>query len=167
MRLASFTFLIFCTELTLECLGQNVQLKSKLLNADSVFILSHDDTAGIIENPDGSAGPAPPLILDERLNRAVIHESLLLTRKELLNLSIILNAPVVEYQEQVAGCFMPHHSVLMISKGKYWYIEICFHCGRVRASQGIDFSDQDMDQAKWKKLKEFFIGSGFKYELNK
>lgn len=162
----------FLLNSTFGVFGQGIQdkyskIKSELLGADSVFIISHEDTGGFIENSDGSASPVHPLILANRFNDSIIHEKLLLKRKSVKELCKILAIEKDRFREFSAGCFKPHHSIVIVDRGHYSCIEICFECGRVKAPEGFDFSEVDMGDRKWKKLIQFFKRSHFKYELER
>jgi hypothetical protein len=142
-----------------------LKLQHRLLSADSVLLVSHEDTAGFIENPDGTASPTAPLILNGKVNTSIIKERTVLDKKKLTKLSNLLTAKMTKFSEQAAGCFRPHHSIVLIEKGKYSYIELCFQCERLKSSPDIDFSDSELNERKWNKLKQFFLENHFKYEL--
>ena len=140
------------------------KLQHLLLNADSVLIVSHEDTASIIESSDGTVS-MDSLLLNGKLNTSIIKEQAVLDKKKLTRLSRLLTAKMTRFLEQSAGCFMPHHSIVLIKKGKYSYIEICFQCHRLRTSPDIDFFENDLNDRKRNKLKQFFLDNHFKYEL--
>lgn len=169
-RMRGIFNIVFYALLVSSSLGVNGQSKyekitSALLSADSVFIVSHEDTGGFTENNDGSAAPLPPLILANKLNQSIIHESLLLRRESVNELYKILAIERDRYSEFSANCFNPHHSIVIVSRGHYSCIEICFRCRRVKAPADLNFYETDMGDRKWKKLIHFFKGNNFNYEL--
>lgn len=141
---------------------KHLKLNVQLLTADSVFIISHDDTNGWFDNPDGSITPLQSLILDGKINRNIVHEIKVVSSGPLKELSKILTSTATDVN--ASSCFSPHHSVVMYKNGDCAYIAFCFQCQRVRA-HGVDFAISDMDDLKWKRLRDFLKNNGLSFKL--
>lgn len=142
-------------------------LKTKLLTADSVVIVSHEHSLKI-EAVDGkSYSPWQPLVKNGKPNPKVIHERKRLEDTAVQRLGEILMQTLKNSKIEMARCFMPHHAVFLFSKGKLSFIDICFDCFRLAASRNIRISESDFDYQKWNNLYTFFVQSGLKYQLNR
>src|SRR5438477_7673549 len=84
--------------------GHNHLLKAKLIQADSVIIVSHEATAGImiIDDSTGKAIPLPELIIHGRPNEKIITERKRITGKDLGRLIKILDRPFLDRIIKVA-----------------------------------------------------------------
>ena len=140
-------------------------LQSKLLNADSVLIVSHKATAGeamIDENE--KIHPPAKLIVKNKLNQAIVHEKLKITHPALQNLIEILIRPFEDSVIEMGNCYIPHHTIVIYKNEKISSIEICFSCMRYYASKDLQFNE-NFDKRKWNELNTFFKKQGLEYEL--
>jgi len=143
-------------------------LGSKLLAADSVFIVSHEATAGISIVDEKTRRPLPPpkLIVNSQLNAAIIHEKCRLTDTALQRFATIITRPFQDTVIERVMCFIPHHAVVLYSKGKPSYIDMCFGCLGIATSKDITITADDFDFRKWNELVAFFRQKGMIYELD-
>jgi hypothetical protein len=150
---------------------QHQEQMTKLVEqADSVLLVSHEPTDGyyFMDEKTGLATlPPEPILIENRLNRKIVKELVVVRGAKLTQLSALLTRPLVKQNTDVALCFIPHHSILLFKNGQASYINICFICQRVAASPDIPFTDEDMDRRKWRELKAFIQAYGIKYELDK
>ena len=140
-------------------------MQSKLLNADSVLIVSHKATAGeaMIDDNEKIHPPAK-LIVKNKLNQAIIHEIVKITQPALQELSEILIRPFEDSVIEMANCYIPHHTIIIYKNEKISSIEICFDCMRYYASKDLQFNES-FDKRKWTELNSFFKKQGLEYKL--
>lgn len=160
--------MFFC----LLCVRANGQerlsfLKAQLLQADTVLIVSHKQTAGIslIDETTGKELPLPKLVVNGRPNRSIFLEERVIRDTGLQALAQILSRPFEDKTVERAMCFMPHHAVLILKKGKTSFIDICFTCSRLETSRDIRITSDDFDKRKWSELEAFFIQRDMKFML--
>lgn len=140
-------------------------LSVKMKKADTVLLVSHEVTAGIvIVDSAGNHLPLPKLIVSGRPNYAIIKEQQIITGTKLDTLVKILERPFQDRTIETGKCFMPHHAVIIIKNGKISYIDICFGC------LGFDTSKDlrrlyAFDRRKWTELYDYFVRLGFTYKL--
>ncbi len=139
-------------------------LSNSLKNADSIIVASHKLTNyPQRDKQTGKTLPPPELIMNGRANDAIIHEWKRLTKEHILKLDSILTATAVASEISTA-CFQPRHVLFIYRKGKLSYLDFCFDCYGYSASGDLK-SDLIFDDSKWDRLREFYKGQGFKYEL--
>jgi hypothetical protein len=148
------------------CISQNneswVSLKFK--NADSVLLVSHQDTEGIVIVDDaGNRIPLPKLIIKGKPNCKIIKERQIISGKQLDELIQILNRPI-KSEIDVGKCYMPHHSIFLFKNGKLSYIDLCFSCRGFETSDDLKKVDH-FDERQWEELEKLFVRLGFKYKL--
>jgi hypothetical protein len=159
-----FAFLL----LQINAYGQleKKSVKVSILSADTVLIVSHDLTySEIIDRKTGKKAMSPPVVVNQRSNIDIIHEKVILSDSLKNQLIRILTKPNGNTKYDMARCFLPHHSILLMKSGKTSYIEICFDCKRLDASKTIETSDIHYSKEMWTELKDFFIRSGIKYQI--
>lgn len=142
-------------------------LKSKLLHADTVLMVSHEATAGIklVNEETGKEVPLPKLTIHNKPNYKIIDQSKIISGKSLDSLIEILMMPVPNKSVPIGNCFMPHHAILIIKNGKTSFFDICFGCLQYITTGDIKFNEL-FDEQKWDKLEDFFAKEGFT-ELNR
>ncbi len=141
-------------------------VKDAILISDSVLLVSHNLTEQkIVQDEIVKIRKSPPIVLNGRPNKKIIHESVLLTAYLKNQLISILTQPNHDSERNLIKCFLPHHSILLIKNGKTSYIEICFECERLLASQGIGLSDINYPKLMCKQLETFFSSLGIKYQI--
>ena len=144
-------------------------LKTKLLEADTVLIVSHQQTHGIVirDEKTGKDIPLPKLVTNNRPNREIIYEERVITDTALHRLTQILTRPFEDTEIEKMMCFMPHHAILIIKNNKTSFIDICFGCLGIETSQNIKMTANDIDKRKWTELEAFFLQQNIKYKLVK
>ncbi|MCU0436999.1 MAG: hypothetical protein MUC49_03730 [Raineya sp.] len=142
--------------------------------ADSVIILSHLNS-NVAYFKDGKIIDSidTRVIIKQKLNTFIVQEKQLLNQKAKKELIKIINTakykpPRGKPREiEKAGCYNPHHSVLIYMNGEIFHWEICFGC-RGMSSNTHDYYkkiDELFDNKKYTLLQEFFKKQGMKYEL--
>jgi hypothetical protein len=147
--------------------GQNRlnKLVQSLKSADSVWVVSHSETVGIIIKDEKGNRISQPLVENGKLNNRTIKERYLLNDSEINNLSIILGRPKKDIKIEMANCFIPFHALIWKSKGQLFWIEIAFNCTRVDSCKEFPISESDFDTRKWNELTEFYKQKGISYNL--
>ena len=142
-------------------------VKQAILSADTVFFVSHNLTnQRIVEDKvGGGIRKSPPIVLRQRPNKKIIHETVLLNDSLRLQVIKILTQPNNEGEINSMKCFLPHHSILLIKNGKTSAIEICFACQQLEASKGIGISDIHYPKVMWTELENLFLSLGIKYQI--
>lgn len=140
-------------------------LVKKMKTADTVLLISHKATAGVLyKDSTGKVSSPPELLIGGKLNDSIVTERKVLTSVEIQTLSRILTQPLQSKNIYVAKCFIPHHSVILIKGGIISYIDICFTCNGYIWSKDLQ-SLGSFDNYKWRALESFFLKQGFTYEL--
>jgi hypothetical protein len=140
-------------------------LRDRLKNADTVLLVSHEDTQGVvIMDSTGKRKLRQKLLVAGRPNHSIIKEQNVLTGADLDTLIKILARPYSDRQYETSKCFMPHHAIFIIRQGKTSFIEICFGCRGIDTSKDLE-KLYAFDERKWTELENYFIKLGFKYQL--
>lgn len=140
-------------------------LRVKMKNADSVVLVSHEVTAGVvIVDSAGNHFPLPKLIIGGRPNYAIVKEKQIVNGGKLDTLIRILARPFLSRTIETAKCFMPHHAVFIIKNGRTSYIDICFGCLGFETSKDLRRL-YAFDLRKWEELEDFFVKLGFTYRF--
>ncbi len=139
-------------------------LSARLLESDSIIIVSHESTNQPGKNSiTGKTTPPPALIIEGRPNKSIIHENKKLDSRSTLLLENILTASSADSGIAMT-CFQPRHAVFIYKNDSLSYFDFCFDCFNYSASS--DISDRIIfDEIKWKNLQNFFKSEGFEYEL--
>src|SRR5579863_5814126 len=141
-------------------------LSLKFKNADSVLLVSHEDTKGVtIVDDAGNRIPLPELMIKGKPNYKIITERQIISGKQLDRLIQILNSPDTSRVIEESKCYMPHHTIFLFKNGKLSYIDICFSCRRFETSDDL-YRISKFDDRKWDELEKLFERFGFKYKLN-
>jgi len=164
---------VFITILFLFCQIAFAQLKTytgkgivdDIKRADSVIILSHLDS-----NQDEYNS----VIMHNQLNSKILKERQLLNQKSKKELIKIIKTskyklPKGKLMHSIeAGCYMPHHSVLIYINEEIFHWEICFGCRGMHSNTHEYYKGLKslFDEKKFTLLQEFFKKQGMKYELN-
>lgn len=155
--------------ISLSSISQDINnwLVKKIKSADSVLLVSHKVTAGvsIVDDITGKQLTLPKLTISNKPNYGIIQERQLILESQLDTLIKILVRPFNDDRIEIGNCFIPHHAIFLIKKGKTSYIDICFGCRRFDTSKDLSRIDA-FDNEKWTALENFFLGLGFKYELS-
>ena len=142
-------------------------LKVILSSSDTILLVSHDKTYGPIFEKDKSDTVllAQPIVLNNTINRKLIHESRIIKGDSLRKLIAIITRPIDGDPISVATCFDPHHAFILIHNKQKSFIDLCFTCGGAATSNDIIFSFSDCDKRKWDELYNFIKNQGIKYML--
>lgn len=170
MRLKYFIFLasiFLLAQFNLVGQVKSNTVKEAVLNADTVLLVSHNLTEQkIVEDKvGGGIRKSPPIVSKGRPNKKIIHETVVLNKTLKERLITILTQPNHDPERNQIKCFLPHHSILFIKNGKTSYIEICFACEQLLASNGIGTSDINYPKIMWTQLEAFFSSLGIKYQI--
>jgi len=139
----------------INSIGQtNNSLKSKLLNADSIILISYSNSQ---DKGDRKS------ILNDQMNLLNLKEYISVKKSGRIELASMITAPFKDNRIEEMGCFDPHHTIYIFKKRIISYITVCFECEEIVMSDDIDIPENDFDKATWKKLKLFFRKHGIKY----
>ncbi len=146
---------------------KEIKLRSKFMGADSVVLVSHDDTQGVaIVDSLGNNIPLPKLIIGAKPNYAIIKERKVLNSKQIDTLIRILARPFSDKRIETYKCYMPHHSIFIFKNGKISFIDLCFWCHGFETSSDLNKFFYAFDNQKWEELESFFKQFEFKYKLD-
>jgi len=99
-----------------------------------------------------------------KINKKILREQIVLTENDIDTLTQILLMPTNDSDVIYARCYYPHHAILIISKGKISYIDLCFHCFSLSTSEDLKLIE-GYDEPKWEALLSFYKKLGFKYQM--
>ncbi len=105
-------------------------LVKKIKAADTVILISHEATAGvvIVDDSAGKRLPLPKLTIAGKPYYDIIKERQIVTSLQLDTLIRILARSFQDTKIGVGKCFTPHHAIVLIKSERASYIEICFSC---------------------------------------
>jgi hypothetical protein len=154
---AILILLVFLTLFKASGQDRFAKLKTLMLTSDSIFLVSHESTTGIIlvNERTGKKVPLPKLIVNGRLNKSIIHETRIIKDSSIESLINILTRPFQDSIIEIGKCFMPHHAVIIFKKGKISFIDMCFTCKGIETSKDIKLTISDFDDRKWNELMHF------------
>ena len=166
MRRQTFIIFLFIAS---SSFAQKTTIRERLKLADTVLLISHDYTSNtrsvVIVDSTGKTIKQPDLVRKGKLNEQVVKERRVLSKEEISSLSKILSYKYKPTKVVVSsGCFDPHHSIIIISKSKANYIDLCFHCWNYITS--VEIQDVEIRDDKLEKLYDLFKQLGFTYEMN-
>jgi hypothetical protein len=139
-----------------QLFAQIESIDNKILKADSVILISHKISREYQYTAPGKSKNFPTFLLRGNINPKII-----LSKKRLLktqNLIDILHVKDGTYEYIPGNCDEPRNSILIYTKGRLSYIDICFHCQRIHTSEDLkDLVVFDRDRfAKTEKLFKSF-----------
>jgi hypothetical protein len=149
------------------CISQNTEswLSIKFKNADSVLLVSHDDTQGVaIIDSVGNKISLPELIINKKPNYKIIKERQIISGKQLDTLIHILDRPFKSKTVVASKCYMPHHTIFIFKNGELSHIDLCFWCKGFETSDDLN-KIYKFDNRKWQELENLFKRLGFKYKI--
>jgi hypothetical protein len=178
----SLSILLIALNLHAQTINAINKVTQKILEADSVVLISHNLTRGFgpIIKPDYEKGtkkvdlktwnklhpPLPLFLINGKVNRKIFLEKSNLKDSGKNILIKILLRKKISREVKVMMCDMPRHSIIIYKNYKQSYIDICFGCMRIHTSIDIQFSETDMDDEKWEDLQKFFMVNGIKKLYN-
>jgi hypothetical protein len=148
-----------------------------IINADSVILISHVGTEENHDKPEGFVLPPgtvedtkpivfPSFFVGEDINPAIVVQRQFLLRQDVVAIAKIIQRPVKSTNfGYVPLCFEPHHAILIYNKGRFSYIDLCFHCSGLVTSSNLKLNNTDFKDGKWKEMKVFFLKHGLTYEM--
>ena len=139
--------------------------------ADSVIILSH-----LNSNEEYSQNGKlldMSVVIGDSINSFIIKEKQVLNSSQKKELIKIINTAKYKPprgklgEMKRAGCYVPHHSVLIYINKEIFHWEICFSCIGMSSNTHDYYKkiDELFDNKKYTLLQEFFKKQGMKYEL--
>ncbi len=147
-------------------------LKQTIEKADSVILISHDltfenapkiipdwdksDTSMNLEKWKKENPSRHNFIVNKKINREVFQEYALLDKQDKTTLSNILGRQVNLSKIEKSKCFEPRHTIILYTKDKESYIDICFTCLELQTSTDLFFDESNIDKRKWLELERFF-----------
>ncbi|TCJ16203.1 hypothetical protein EPD60_07600 [Flaviaesturariibacter flavus] len=161
------TILAFLTALNAAFGQAHSSLESMILQADRVLLISHDDVfVGVrkeaVPGEHNNSKPLPALVVNGRLNRSVVKQQKALPKSALEGLIEAFKLPREGYRYTPAKCFEPHHSLVLLRNGQASYVDLCFQCRQLSASQ--DLSGEEL-LFSWEKVAAYFRKHGLTYRL--
>ena len=158
-----FILVFFCCSKNLY--AQPLQkIKSLILNADSIVVVSHIAPPTIITNKKPEEYK---LVLNNQINSRFIKERKLINSDTVQELANFLTIPFRDSIIEESNCFFyPHHSIYIFHRKKLSYIHICFRCEDIECSPDIKLPVNDFDQATWRRMKDFLKAQGLTYGFN-
>jgi len=165
MRLFTIISLFILTLPQAAFSQKDTWLRTKLKNADTVLLVSHEVTEGIVlKDSAGGCIPLPKLLVGGKPNYSIIKEKRVLSGTQLDTFIKIFARPFQSRTIEMAKCYMPHHAIFIIKDGKTSYVDICFGCQRFETSKDME-QLYAFDNRKWRELEECFVNLGFTYQL--
>ncbi len=173
MKCIKVYLMIFLTLIFLESCNENKSsqdkkhisspnfLESRLYKADSIILVSHDDSYRNIGEGISAPNDSFSLIFQDKLNLPIIHEYVKISvDDELINLLTQKSADSLIYNYT---CFLPHHAILVYKENKISYLDVSFECKGWETSndslfEGVYLSDQGLLN-----LRKYFHNKGIKY----
>lgn len=121
---------------------------------DSVMISSHRGRDWDAGRSSNTLPEIPPVLLNGRPNYGAMKMQLKLSPSKFDTLVSIFSGNTKE-EINTACIFDPHHTIFLVKKGNYSYIDLCFHCYQFEASKDLE-GFINLDQRKWGILQRFF-----------
>jgi hypothetical protein len=141
-------------------------ISQKFKNADTILLVSHDDTQGYaFVDSAGNRLPNPKLFLGNKPNYTIIKERRIISGRDLDSLIQILAGHFIDSIVTGSGCYMPHHTIFIFRDGELSYIDLCFWCRSFTTSKDLD-EMHAFDKRTWDELENYFRKFGFKYKLD-
>ncbi len=143
-------------------------LIEKVKSADTILLISHKLIAGSTDEAidiTGNTVTLPNLIVNNKLNRAILKEEKVIDKAAIDSLIKILKRQSKNSNALQGGCFVPRQSIILIKGLQTSYIDICFHCSSYEASKDLQ-NIPAFDKQKWTDLEKYFRERGLTYELD-
>jgi hypothetical protein len=180
MNTDRFFLILFSCLLYFTSLGQSKEviefLGEKIINADSIILISHRatreyggkvvpdwdirDTKMNLKEWYKQHPPKPPFLIKGNLNTEIILENYLLSIQDRPIINRILLRPVNLDTLELSKCDQPAHSILIFHNKQLTYLDLCFGCKKIHTSDDININESNLDEIKWKELKEYFKEKG-------
>ena len=129
------------------------------------MISSHEDLR--TSKGSGKGWYYKKILVNGQPNKTIIREIYTLDKISRDSLSTILTTPNNDSIIQDIKCFEPHHSILIYTKGKCAYFDICFSCRHFITSKDIKVENDELSDKSWETLKLFFQNRNLNFEMTK
>jgi hypothetical protein len=142
-------------------------LAQQIEQSDSIILISHLTTLNSLQVDSlGKRIPAHKLLVKGKLNNPIVKERVKLSHSQKVDLSSFLPKKRTDNRLELTKCIIfPHHAILFYKKGKISFIDICFMCSRVYASNDLKIEDGEFEDHWWRSLYSYFQKLGFTYEM--
>ncbi|TCZ65191.1 hypothetical protein [Flaviaesturariibacter aridisoli] len=165
-----FFFFLLIPLLTFSQLDKAKWLKNKFKTADTILLISHSEfimgSTNDVVDSNGRSVALPKLIINNKLNRAVVKEEKVISGKAVDSLIKILLRQDKDALIGQGGCFVPRQSIIVVKGSETSYIDLCFHCGSYETSKDLQ-EIPPFDSLRWTELENYFRQHGLTYELDK
>lgn len=143
-------------------------LRLKLVNADKIEIVSHEDLLLIKDKLGKSKSYYRKIVENQKPNKSIINERIKLNAESINDLLKLLNGNPQTIIGYDLSCFEPHHTILIYKKNKCSYLDICFECKKNSSSGDFLFNENFMkSEEDWYNLEAFFRKSKIEYKMPK
>jgi hypothetical protein len=128
MKHLTFIFILLLTGLTSN--AQNIpDLKSMIISADTILLVSHEQTDYIIvDEKTGKESEPAKVMINGRPNKKVITESVILSESARQTLLKLFDRKNADRTIETCNSFVPLHSILLLKEGKGCFVDISFGC---------------------------------------
>lgn len=144
-----------------------VDLKLAIQNADSIFLVSHDQTDAIIivDEQTGKKSLPQKVVVKGNLNNKIIHQKRNFPDSLKGTLINLLTKPVADRKIETCRTFIPFHSIILFRKGIASFIDVSHGCNlfsfeTVKKSLGPYY----IDKIKGEELIALFIKVGIDFD---
>jgi hypothetical protein len=163
MRFFCLIFLLSCS-FQLKAQDYLQSLKLKIINADSVLLVSHETIPEVAAtNPKTlKPYPLPKLLIKGKPNKTIIKQQVSLNKSQVIRLANLLSNPNDSVRYDGLG-FESRHAIFVFESGIISYLDICFACRHLEHSKNIQIEDGDFTNAKWNELIVFFKEQGINF----
>ena len=139
-----------------------VKIETKLTQADSVLIVSHEATRG----ESFLDKKIPTLLENKKLNYKLVHEKSKLSKEDIDSLIQIfrsLSDTIAPREDR--GCFNLHHAIVIFENQTVSFIDLSFECENFLSSSDLDVKNNIISFETWTKLKTLFLTKKVQYLL--
>lgn len=107
-----------------------VDLKTSIQNADSIILVSHEQTEGItiVDEQTGEKNFPPKVVVKGILNNKIIHQRQNLPDSLKRRLIDLLTKPVTDSRIETCRTFIPFHAIILFKKGIASFIDVSPGC---------------------------------------
>jgi hypothetical protein len=159
-----FTSILILLLTGLSSQGQKTpEIKSMITSADTIFLVSHEQTDGIIivNEKTGKKSEPKKVVFNGRPNRKVITQSVILPDTARQTLLKIMTKQSTDKTVESCNSFVPFHSLLLIKDGKTSLIDISFGCNTfVMVTKKLSTTPIYFGKDNMRQLELFFKNNG-------
>lgn len=167
--IATFVLLIVIKSVTGQYLLKKefVDLKRSIQNADSIILVSHEQTEGIsiIDKKSRGKTSADKIIVRGVLNDKIIHQKQNFPDSLRRMLIDLLTKPVTDKRIETCRSFIPFHAIILFNKGIASFIDVSPGCNlfsyeTMKKRSGPYY----IDKAKGEELSNLFNKVGITFD---